>query len=187
MCKSWGWITSIYYMVPWQNPISFLFLPPYSSGLCLVRAPLIGDSGIYLPPWPFHLLRQLLCSALEWVRWLHNMTMTDDYKFISFLAWLPMSFKLVGYCIICWCCNILLHFITVIYTCCCKSNYSAGHVPAVGSQVGRFVGTLNVSILAALESITDAPADRDVDYCHWAWTLGVTITFSKNTLPSWMG
>ena len=64
---------------------------------------------------------------------------------------------------------------------------SAGQVPAVGSQVGRFVGTLNVSILAALESITDAPADRDVDYCHWAWTLGVTITFSKNTLPSWMG
>ncbi len=41
--------------------------------------------------------------------------------------------------------------------------------------------------IAALESITDAPADRDVDYCHWAWTLGVTITFSKNTLPSWMG
>ena len=25
----------IYNMVPCQNPISFLFLPPYSSGLCL--------------------------------------------------------------------------------------------------------------------------------------------------------
>ena len=121
MCKSWGWITSIYNMVPWQNPISFLFLPPYSSGLCLVRAPLIGDAGIFLPLWPFHLLRQLLCSALEWVHWLHNMTMTDDTKFISFLAWLPMSFKLVGYCIICWCFNDLLHFITVTYSC-CKSN-----------------------------------------------------------------
>jgi hypothetical protein len=35
-----GRITSTYYMVPWQNPISFLFLPPYSSGLCLVREPL---------------------------------------------------------------------------------------------------------------------------------------------------
>ena len=43
---------------------------------------------------------------------------------------------------------------------------SAGQVPAVGSQVGRFVGTLNVGNIAALESISDAPADRDVDYCH---------------------
>ena len=43
---------------------------------------------------------------------------------------------------------------------------SAGQVPAVGSQVGRVVGTLNVGKIAALESITDAPADRDVDYCH---------------------
>ncbi len=96
-----------------------------------------------------------------------------------------MSFKLVGYCIICWCCNILLHFITVIYTCCCKSNYSSGQVPAVGSEVGRFVGTQNVSKIAALESFTDAPVDRDVDNCCWAWTLGVTIALSKS--PSQAG
>ena len=42
---------------------------------------------------------------------------------------------------------------------------SAGQVPAVGSQVGRFVGTLNVSKIAALESFTDAPVDREVDNC----------------------
>jgi hypothetical protein len=29
------------------------------------RAPMIGDAGIYLPLWPFYLLRQLLRSALE--------------------------------------------------------------------------------------------------------------------------
>jgi hypothetical protein len=40
---------------------------------------------------------------------------------------------------------------------------SAGKVPAVGSQVERFVGTLNVGKVAALESITDAPVDIDVD------------------------
>ena len=128
-----------------------------------------------------HYFAQLLigstdCTILDKAWW---------YRVYFFLVWLPMSFKLVGYCIICWCCNNLLHFITVIYSCCCKSNYSAGQVPAVGSKVGRFVGTRNVSKIAALESITDAPVNRDVNNCCWAWTLGVTIALS--TSPSQAG
>ncbi len=43
---------------------------------------------------------------------------------------------------------------------------SAGQVPAVGLQVGRFIGTLNVGNIAALESTTDAPVDGDVDHCR---------------------
>jgi hypothetical protein len=38
-------------------------------------------------------------------------------------------------------------------------SLSAGQVPAVGLQVGRFVGTLNVGAVAALESTTGAPVD----------------------------
>ncbi len=43
---------------------------------------------------------------------------------------------------------------------------SAGQVPAVGSQFGCFVGTLNIGNIAALESTTDAPVDGDVDHCR---------------------
>ena len=58
------------YLLVMRNALSFLFLPPYSSGLYLVRAPLLWDAGTLLPLWlrPFHLLQQpLLCSALDWV------------------------------------------------------------------------------------------------------------------------
>ncbi len=43
---------------------------------------------------------------------------------------------------------------------------SAGQVPSVGSQVGIFVGTLNVGTIAALESTTDTPIHGSVvHYC----------------------
>ena len=43
---------------------------------------------------------------------------------------------------------------------------SAGQVPAVGSQVGRFVGTLNVGAIAALKSTTDVPVDGNTVHYH---------------------
>ncbi len=53
--------------------LCFLYLPPISSGLSPVRAPLRRDAVLLLPLWPFHLLRQPpACSALEWVHWLHS-------------------------------------------------------------------------------------------------------------------
>ncbi len=36
--------------------LCFLYLPPISSGVSLVRAPLRRDTGLLLLPWPFHLL-----------------------------------------------------------------------------------------------------------------------------------
>ncbi len=43
---------------------------------------------------------------------------------------------------------------------------SAGQVPAVGSQVGCYFGTLNVGAIAALESTTDVPVDGSVIHYH---------------------
>jgi hypothetical protein len=39
---------------------------------------------------------------------------------------------------------------------------SAGQVPAIGLQVGHFIGTLNIGAIATLESTTDAPVDGSV-------------------------
>jgi hypothetical protein len=48
--------------------LCFLYLPPISSGLSPVAAPLRRDVGLLLLPWPFHLLCQLpACQLLEWV------------------------------------------------------------------------------------------------------------------------
>ncbi len=46
---------------------------PMSSGLSPVRLPLRRDTELLLPPWPVHLLQQpQVCSAFEWVHWLHS-------------------------------------------------------------------------------------------------------------------
>jgi hypothetical protein len=53
--------------------LCFLYLPPISSRLSLVRAPLRRDAELLLLPWPFHLLQQpQVCSAFEWVHRLHS-------------------------------------------------------------------------------------------------------------------
>jgi hypothetical protein len=65
-------------------------------------------------------------------------------------------------------------------------SLSAGQVPAVGLQFGRFIGTLNVGAIATLASTTDTPVDGSVDHYHWAWSLGVVVALTI-TLPSWMG
>jgi hypothetical protein len=43
---------------------------------------------------------------------------------------------------------------------------SAGQVSAVGLQVGRFIGTLNIGTIAALKSTTDALVDGSVVHYH---------------------
>jgi hypothetical protein len=43
---------------------------------------------------------------------------------------------------------------------------SAGQVPAVGLQVGRFFGTLNVGAITALESTTDLPVNENLVHYH---------------------
>ena len=43
---------------------------------------------------------------------------------------------------------------------------SAWQVPVVGLQAGRFIGTLNISAIAALKSTTDVPVDGSIVHYH---------------------
>jgi hypothetical protein len=63
---------------------------------------------------------------------------------------------------------------------------SAGQVPTVGLQVGRFIGTLNVGVIASLESTTDVPVDGSVVHYRQAWSFGVVVALTI-ALPCWMG
>jgi hypothetical protein len=63
---------------------------------------------------------------------------------------------------------------------------SAGQVPAVGSQVGRFVGTLKIGAIAALESTTDAPV-MEASFTTIELGLSVSLFALTIALPSWMG
>jgi hypothetical protein len=88
-------------------------------------------------------------------------TRSDDSKFSSFLADFQRALNLRGFVSLA--VAAIPSFIyyqspfLVAY-----QSLSAGQIPAVGSQVGCFVGTLNVSAIAALESTTDVPVDGSV-------------------------
>jgi hypothetical protein len=60
-------------------------------------------------------------------------------------------------------------------------SLSAGQVPAVGSQVGRFVGTLNIGAIAALESTTDVPVNGSIV------EPGLSVLSLPSQLPSQVG